>query len=586
MGACNARVQHSAEEEYNLGENRPTEAAAGKPDSPCRSTQQRRSSTTVLPTLLTTNPSLSCRRELPFDDTDNDVPVDEASLDANKERRHPQPVATPAAGPTSALARAPLIKLQPRSSWTRSLEDDAEDEQAELCVLCLSDLGTEPLGVCLASDGIRTCPHYFHLACLRRVEGCHCPQCRVRFKRRVPVPSIRDDPVSWLRLVSLNGGPTANQRDVTMALKAMLPVSPDSIDSLVSSSWERWSLGEENLSVHHITTLICAIDDVLPAPKMNPVSALCHAPVESICSTGMVGHGSGKAPGSVCACGKIHILRGDRVRRGPAWTGNGTKEELGTVVRYEESNSTVLVKWDRSTSSTLQRCSWSARSSNHELVHVPFSEAACDVRGLQEKTRLSSAAAERLLRRYNYDSTRASEVFQSNSGLSEVSLRESPKLFHRVRVLPDAGHLQDWFDACPPCPCTNHNCRGGVQWSAHAERHLGREGYVVAGDKRDNTVRVEFTGRCHCQIWYPSMSVEPVYDPDTQREPRFAVSTRVECKMGSGWFPGSVNRVWWREPGWKDRPTAPYSVRLDDGRFVFAPCDSDVVVRKAKSSAA
>ena len=65
-----------------------------------------------------------------------------------------------------------------------------------------------------------------------------------------------------------------------------------------------------------------------------------------------------------------------------------------------------------------------------------------------------------------------------------------------------------------------------------------------------------------------------------------AVSTRVECKMGSGWFPGSVNRVWWREPGWKDRPTAPYSVRLDDGRFVFAPCDSDVVVRKAKSSAA
>lgn len=65
-----------------------------------------------------------------------------------------------------------------------------------------------------------------------------------------------------------------------------------------------------------------------------------------------------------------------------------------------------------------------------------------------------------------------------------------------------------------------------------------------------------------------------------QPELRFAVGTRVECKIGS-WMQGTVVKQWYREPTWPpDKKAAPYQVKLDSGPTIFAPADSDKVIRR------
>jgi hypothetical protein len=86
-------------------------------------------------------------------------------------------------------------------------------------------------------------------------------------------------------------------------------------------------------------------------------------------------------------------------------------------------------------------------------------------------------------------------------------------------------------------------------------------------------------------MWLPRLAVMPVFDPDTAELPRFSVGTRVECYMDEGWQSGSIDRVWWRQPGFGNRATAPYSVLLDTGKSVFAPRDTDETIRKSAHQA-
>lgn len=93
---------------------------------------------------------------------------------------------------------------------------------------------------------------------------------------------------------------------------------------------------------------------------------------------------------------------------------------------------------------------------------------------------------------------------------------------------------------------------------------------------------------------------EAVWPP--RPEVRFAVGTRVECRIGAhlikGWAPGMcmyrtncvvgfdrldmiisgvITAQYYSEPGWPQSMYAPYQVRLDDGRMIFAPQDIDEV---------
>ena len=64
---------------------------------------------------------------------------------------------------------------------------------------------------------------------------------------------------------------------------------------------------------------------------------------------------------------------------------------------------------------------------------------------------------------------------------------------------------------------------------------------------------------------------------------RFAVGTRVECRIGpdpvTGWAKGEIIKHWYREEGWPEDSYAPYRVQLDNGQGMFAPGDVDQIIR-------
>uniref|UniRef100_A0A7S1FAX9 RING-type domain-containing protein n=1 Tax=Noctiluca scintillans TaxID=2966 RepID=A0A7S1FAX9_NOCSC len=470
---------------------------------------------------------------------------------------------SPASGPDdiSALLRRPSadVSLEELAGsndlhCSNSVQAFFETEgQADLCVLCLDTLASEPLGVCVNSSGRRTCPHYFHLACLRQVEGCVCPQCRLRFGRRARLPPLREDPIQWMRLVSLSGEDQLSVRDVQAVLNGLLPSTPKQVEAFVSASWSTWTLGEEFLDEARISAFALAIDGALPKVQTTetelPVRLM---PTPSGCDSQVCGvHAAATAPGELCSCGRVHVLRGDRVKRNPVWERivDGGECDFGTVVRCDESAGVVVVLWDHAHEPITY--SWPSCRHLHEVVHVPFQEAGSDgFRPVVEASELHDA---------------------------------EPQLFDFVRVLPCASEVQQWFDSRPACGCCDQRCRRNFQWTTNVGRHVGRAGYVLQKDSSDGNVLIEFVGRCHCQLHFPLCAVERMRDQDEGADhPRFALDARVECKLSQKWYSGTVTRLRWREKGWGDRPTAPYIVRLDDGRAVFAPFDSDGCIRFLK----
>ena len=64
---------------------------------------------------------------------------------------------------------------------------------------------------------------------------------------------------------------------------------------------------------------------------------------------------------------------------------------------------------------------------------------------------------------------------------------------------------------------------------------------------------------------------------------RFPVGTRVECNTGD-WSPGVVVAHDHREDAWPANKTVPYQIRLDGGRLIYAPHDSNHVIRRAPTA--
>jgi hypothetical protein len=88
--------------------------------------------------------------------------------------------------------------------------------------------------------------------------------------------------------------------------------------------------------------------------------------------------------------------------------------------------------------------------------------------------------------------------------------------------------------------------------------------------------------------WYRGEEAE--WPPIHQSEPempqlRFDIGTRVLCRIGTDaekdWALGEVVMLWYRELNWPPGSFAPYKIKLDDGRCIFAPGDMDQIIRKA-----
>mmetsp|Transcript_23110 Transcript_23110/g.33818 ORF Transcript_23110/g.33818 Transcript_23110/m.33818 type:complete len:196 (+) Transcript_23110:118-705(+) len=67
---------------------------------------------------------------------------------------------------------------------------------------------------------------------------------------------------------------------------------------------------------------------------------------------------------------------------------------------------------------------------------------------------------------------------------------------------------------------------------------------------------------------------------------RFNVGQKVECRIGpdevTGWAPGTITQLWYREQDWAEGSFAPYKVTLDTGMDIFAPGDVEMVIRARK----
>ena len=90
--------------------------------------------------------------------------------------------------------------------------------------------------------------------------------------------------------------------------------------------------------------------------------------------------------------------------------------------------------------------------------------------------------------------------------------------------------------------------------------------------------------------WHPGMADEETEINDyleqykSEVKLRFQIGQEVECRVGSdpvtGWAPGKVIELYYRESNWPANSLAPYKIGLDDGRNIFAPSDENQVIRK------
>jgi hypothetical protein len=61
---------------------------------------------------------------------------------------------------------------------------------------------------------------------------------------------------------------------------------------------------------------------------------------------------------------------------------------------------------------------------------------------------------------------------------------------------------------------------------------------------------------------------------------RFTVDDRVRCRVGPiEWAAGRVTMLHFREPSWPQGRVVPYQIELDTGELIFAPSDSDHLIR-------
>jgi hypothetical protein len=111
---------------------------------------------------------------------------------------------------------------------------------------------------------------------------------------------------------------------------------------------------------------------------------------------------------------------------------------------------------------------------------------------------------------------------------------------------------------------------------------------MEAREVTEEDLRGSFPTEDVLEKWQKGEDAEwpPVMDPSDMEMPelRFEMGTKVLCRIGpdatKDWAPGTIVMLWYREDSWPAGSLAPYKVKLDDGRDIFAPGDIDQVIKK------
>jgi len=110
---------------------------------------------------------------------------------------------------------------------------------------------------------------------------------------------------------------------------------------------------------------------------------------------------------------------------------------------------------------------------------------------------------------------------------------------------------------------------------------------MYAHEVTKEELALKFPTKDVLEKWYKGIDAEwPPFDDGGLNLPqlRFDLGTRVMARIGPNaekdWAKGTVSQLWYAEKSWPDGSFAPYKVKLDDGRQIFAPADMDQVIRK------
>mmetsp|Transcript_10551 Transcript_10551/g.15527 ORF Transcript_10551/g.15527 Transcript_10551/m.15527 type:complete len:125 (-) Transcript_10551:866-1240(-) len=104
---------------------------------------------------------------------------------------------------------------------------------------------------------------------------------------------------------------------------------------------------------------------------------------------------------------------------------------------------------------------------------------------------------------------------------------------------------------------------------------------VTPEELAENFPTVEVLTKWHAgeeADWPP----EPQFEESAMPQLRFGVGQKVLCRVGpKEWHSGEIIQTWYREVTWPNGAWAPYKVKLDDGRCIFAPGDMEQIIKAA-----
>ena len=101
---------------------------------------------------------------------------------------------------------------------------------------------------------------------------------------------------------------------------------------------------------------------------------------------------------------------------------------------------------------------------------------------------------------------------------------------------------------------------------------------MEAHEVTQQEVQANFPTQDVLEKWHKGEEAE--WPPQESMAVRFVVGQNVLCRVGpTDWAPGQVEQLWYREPAWPEGSFAPYKIKLEDGRSIYAPADMDQVIR-------
>jgi hypothetical protein len=191
--------------------------------------------------------------------------------------------------------------------------------------------------------------------------------------------------------------------------------------------------------------------------------------------------------------------------------------------------------------------------------------------------------------------------FNGEIGLAK-SAKKSAKIYKRAAELGNSdamyelgcmyfhgdGVKRNWKKAAEMYHCAGERGDPTAQW--HLSDMLNRNGQVVEA-------------RRWCRL-AAAQNFEDAVDEaarlETKPEPpvgvklRFSLLARVECWVGNvgdekAWEPGEIVHLWWHMPDFLDTDywpadfLAPYQIKLDSGRLIYASQDDDSCIRRPRS---